>query len=222
MTAENLIRYGGASILIAGLLYVFLGFAPIASLDSVQSGVWLVFQWVATAHHFFLLFGLFAVFVYQFYAAGALGFIAFLVLAIGNLAFAGAGAVFTTIVPRLAAEPVAHSTLSCIWAFSRDPALADCQGGAFAEFGAWDLASANITMLGTILLGIAIIRAKVLPTIAGWLMIVGWIGTFLGWFVVPLPSYIVNSFVPVIGIGMVWIGIAIRTTKGTAPRRIRD
>jgi hypothetical protein len=183
MTAKNLIRWSGLAMVVGGLLYLPIPVRswiearvaePYQSLLTVELALWesrLVFQ------KFFLLFGFFGIFAYQFGRAGRLGLIAFVLASVGNVALAGVTMVNGVMYPLLVSS--GDPLLGCMEGFRFRETFVDpsfsCESTKLGARNLWTLGALAVTTIGTALLGVSIARAKVLPFWAGALIAIGWI-----------------------------------------------
>jgi hypothetical protein len=157
-------------------------------------------HWLYTFYYGFLLLGLPGLNVAQAERAGRLGLVSFLMVFFGTLLFAVSNN-FGFIAPVLAAG--APAMLDAINAF---PPVATMNGLMIVG-----------SILGFILFGIAILRARVLPRQAGILLIIGSPLTVIGgvlsllvfgalWIVVILGAL-------VMGLGLIWAGYTLWSGK---------
>ena len=215
VNASGLVRASGISLAIAGLLYVPLPLIPSwSALEDIGAPGWRLTYNLVTIHHFFLLFGLFGVFVAQLREAGRLGLVGFVLASLGNVLVAGVGMIQLTMLPAFAANPDARSTLMCTPFYSPATLAAEgfietaCAAWNFDVLAAWVGVSWLALMTGSILLGIAIAVARVLPRSAGVLLILGWLYSAVAYFV-PIPQAIASLGVGVVGLGYVVCGWAL-------------
>jgi hypothetical protein len=208
---DNLIRWSGLALIIGGLCYLPIPVRqwvearvaePYQASLTVELALWesrLVFQ------KFFLLFGFFGIFVYQAHRAGRLGLIAFIVASIGNVALAGATMINAAMDPPLLA--LGHPLLGCMGREEFfDPSFS-CESARLGAQFFWTVGALASATIGTAMLGIAIVRAGVLPRIAG-AMIAGF------WIAYPLrpllePAGLGPILLTIIAVGYSWCGWAM-------------
>jgi hypothetical protein len=215
MNASDLLRASGLSAAIAGLLYLPLPLIPSwSALEDIGTGNWWLAYSLGTIHHFFLLFGLFGIFAAQLREAGWLGIIAFVLASLGNALVGGIGMIELTILPVLAASPDVQPMLICTPFHSPATRAAEgfiataCANWSFDVLAAWAGISRLALMLGSVLLGISIAFARVLPRSAGLLITLGWLCQAAGSFL-PIPQAIGSLGLTVVGVGYVVCGSAL-------------
>jgi hypothetical protein len=133
-----------------------------------------------------LLVGLVGLYVGQLESAGLLGLVGFLATFLGNVLVAGAIWEATFVVPWLAWET---------------PELLNEAPTGWLALGF--ISSYTLAGLGVILLGVATIRARVFPTVAAVLLIIGVVPVAV-WNFVPLPLPDV-----LLGVAVAWLGLAL-------------
>jgi hypothetical protein len=157
---------------------------------------------------FFLIFGFFGIFISQLDYAGRLGLIAFIVASIGNVALAGATMVGAAIDPPLIA--LRHPLAGCLGqeAFV-DPAFS-CETARLGALGLWTIFALGTATVGTAMLGIAIVRAGVLPRFAGAMIAFFWIAYPLR----PIlePAGLGPVVLMIVAFGYAWCGWAMWRT----------
>src|SRR3970040_556615 len=180
--ARSLVRASGLALAAAGILYVPLPFIPgWSALEDIGTTNWWIGYYMATIHHFVLLFGLFGLFVAQRVQAGMLGLIAFVLASLGNALVGGVGMIQTTILPVFAANPDAQGMLICTPFYMAATQAAQgfidtaCANWNFDVLATWVGVSWLTFLVGSILLGIAIARAAVVPRWSGLLVTAGWL-----------------------------------------------
>jgi multidrug transporter EmrE-like cation transporter len=204
MSNANLTRWSGLSLLLAGianalfwLLVIPIG--TFAGAGAVQNSLWLPSQFLHTLAALLALFGLIGLYTYQGDKNGWLGLTG-LVLALFGTGFALADAVIALVVYPIAAASA--------------PALVEATG-ALNMSPAYIVFSV-ISMVGTILFGIALLLQGRLPRLALSLLILGAILVNLPPGVVPMLVLIAGGVVW--GLGAAWLGFALwsaRTDKAT-------
>jgi hypothetical protein len=212
LDAHRLVSWSGIALAAAGLLYVPLPFIPSwTRIEDIGTPNWWVAYNLATIHHFFLLFGLFGVFVAQLHEAGRFGVVAFVLASLGNALVGGVGIVQLTILPVFAANPDVQPMLICTPFYTAATNAAEgfiataCAAWSFDVLATWAGISWLTLVLGSTLLGIAIALARVLPRWAGLLLALGWLYSGVG-FVLPIPEAVGSLGIAVVGAGYVACG----------------
>ncbi|MBT4089205.1 MAG: hypothetical protein HOE30_11995 [Deltaproteobacteria bacterium] len=197
MINQNYIRWSGLVLLIAGILYLPGIFHPPDTPEGVLFPAWIPVHTGFFIHHLLLVFGLIGLYFFIAEKSGRLGLIAFIMTLSSNVMFPTLDMVQITLYPILAKYPETQSLIN------------PKQAGMF---GVVILVSVIVALIGNILLGIAIIRARVMSRWIGSLFIVGWICFFIGsgssTLAIVKPFGIVLS-----GIGYIWGGYAIWKVK---------
>jgi len=207
----RLIRLSGVALVVAGLLYLPLLLDGWRSVVDVGTGRWQLVTTAATVHHFILLFGLVGILAAQLRRGGVLGSLGFVVASLGNALVAGVGLVEITILPALAANPAADAALICTPFFPAATRSGQaftelaCTDWAFGPLAGWVGAGWLTLIAGSILLGLAIARAGVLPPAVGLVLAGGWLAELAGVFV-PLPVLVENVAYLAIAGAYVWCG----------------
>jgi hypothetical protein len=215
-----LVRASGLMLAAAGILYVPMPFIPAwTELKDIGTTNWWIVYYMATIHHFILLFGLFGLFVAQRVQAGALGLIAFVLASLGNALVGGVGMIQTTILPVLAGNPDTEGMLICTPFYMAATQSAQgfidaaCASWNFDVLGAWVGISWLTFLLGSILLGIAIARAGVVPRWSGLLLTAGWLYSGAG-LLFPIPESIGSFGLAAIGIAYLVCGASLVARAG--------
>ena len=148
---------GAAVSLIAGLMTLFFDSSLSASPSTIQGPLWSPYWSLVFVVLILFVLGLPA--FYQRLAGGRgglLGLIGVFLVVLGSFVGMAMVAYFVSILPLLA---------------EKAPNLINA-GFNETSFGVFGLISAVLSVIGPILLGIAVIRAKVFPTLVGVLLIV--------------------------------------------------
>jgi hypothetical protein len=162
---RNLIRWSAAILLLSALtgiisiLFTPSDFAPNAILGSL----WTPMHAVLAVSYMLFVFGLIGIYAIQADKAGRLGSIGFGLAFFGMLVLTVQVFVAAFILPVIASQPNAPKTAFDLL----DPA------GPLAAFSSLVFADYVPTVIGLVLLGVAIMRAGVLPRWAGLLLIIG-------------------------------------------------
>ena len=199
MTTSSLYRLSGITLIIASLLTVVSNIAltlffpnsgPTVPPSDVMSPLWSPIGIIGFVGGVLLLFGLVGLYLRQAKPTGVMGLVGFLLTFLGVL-FASivAGFFFISVLPYLATKGAS--------------AIED----GFSMVALFGLGGGVLLFLGTILLGISIMRARIFPRLAGIFILVGGILS-------PAAILGLNLVVSLIGslstillvLGFVWIG----------------
>ncbi len=197
MINDNFIRWSGLILLISGVLYLPGVFHPPDTLEGLMHPAWNPVHVSFFIHHLLLVFGLIGLYFFLADKTGYLGLVAFIMALSSNVMFPTLDMVQITLYPVLAKYPATQSLI-----YPKQAGL----------FGVVILVSVIIALIGNILIGISIIRAKVISRWVGLLFIVGWICFFIGsgssTLSILKPFGIVLS-----GVGYIWGGYSIWSAK---------
>jgi hypothetical protein len=217
ITVDRLFRFAGFSAVLGGILYVLVGiFHPANTPGSVTTTQWELVHVAACGVSFFGLIGLAGVYVRQALKAGLLGLIGYVLLSLWLALVMGFSFVEAFVLPRLAAGT---------------PAFVTAWMGMFnGPAGTFDLgvlptvwtATAPLLILGGLLFGVATIRARVLPRLAGALLA---LSTVLAPVAVLLPNAAQPKTAIPMGIALAWLGFSLWTERrvpllAVAPREL--
>jgi hypothetical protein len=199
MSTSNLYRLSGFLLILASVLLVVSSIAltvltpesgPDVSTRTVTSAAWSLIWLSGFIGSILLLFGLIGLFVRQAQRGGIMGLLGFFFTFLGFLfVYIVAGFFFGTILPYLAAKGATSFA---------DP---------FLMVMPYGLVGGLLTLVGTILLGITIIRAKIFPRLTGIFLIVGGIlnpASILGLNLIVSLLGIVSIIL--LALGFAWIG----------------
>ena len=162
---RSFIRWTGIVLIISGLLYIPGIFHPPDTPEGVGNPAWIPVHTAFFLHHLLLVFGLIGLYFFIAEKAGRLGLIAFVLVLSSNVMFPTLDLVQITLYPILIKYPETQVLIN------------PKQAGTF---GTMILISVVIALIGNILLGISILRAKNLSRIVGFLFMFGWICFFIG------------------------------------------
>jgi hypothetical protein len=163
MSSTQLFRLSGMVLLlgavvsvVAGVMTLFLDISLSASPKAIQSPLWSTFWSLAFVGIVLILLGLPALYLRQSGGrGGVVGLIGVFLVALGSFLGMATSAYFVSILPLLAAK--APNLISAGYQTS------------LALFG---IGATVLGLIGPLLLGIAVIRAKVFPSLVGILFIV--------------------------------------------------
>jgi hypothetical protein len=187
---------GAAVSVIAGVMTLFLDSSLSASPKTIQSPLWSTFWSLAFVGIALILLGLPALYLRQAGGRGGLlGLIGVFLVALGSFLGMATTAYFVSILPLLAAKA---------------PNLINA--GYETSLAVFGLGATVLGVIGPLLLGIAVIRAKVFPSLVGLLLMVA--GTLS-----PVTTFSGGVLVALIGlVGIVsaataygWVGMILTT-----------
>jgi hypothetical protein len=207
ITTSNLIRLAGFSVMLAGLCYAAVGVLHPANIPSaVTTTRWELVHVVACAMSFFGLLGMAGLYARQASKAGWLGLIGYVLLSLWLVLIMGFSFVEAFLLPHLAG--VAPAAVTAWMGMFNGPA------GTFSLGvlpNLWTL-SGFVYIFGGLLFGIATIRARILPRLAGALLAVSTV-------VAPLAALLPNAAQPKtaipMGIALAWLGFAVWMERRT-------
>jgi hypothetical protein len=212
VTAAKLINSASLSAVAAGLLFVVIqAIHPADSLASVTTSAWAVVHYVSIAMAILFVVGIAGIYAKQVEEVGWLGLAGFIVLSLGLLLTAAFQFVEAAVEPVLAssARGFVEGVLGLV---EGHPSAVDL--GALPTL--WSVSSA-LFLAGTVLFGIATLRAGIVPRLASVLFA---FGVFLAGPAVALIGSPRLAAVP-IGLGLAWMGFALwseRRLPSTQPR----
>lgn len=194
MSSSNIIRWAGLSAVVAGVLTVATQVVhPADDPSSVATSSWAIAHYLILGSSVFLLLGISGLYARQVKEAGLLGFVGFLMLFVGLALISGVGLVEAIVMPLLATE--APQLIG-------DFMPGESQGAYTSVF----LLAGLLYLLGSLLFGIAILRAGILPRWAAILFIVGIVSAVLA---IPLPAVVGKISGVALGLGVAWLGYAL-------------
>ena len=201
MNTKNLIRWAGLAALVAGICFVVLELIePPVVLASVTTPRWAIVHALSIAMSLFGLLGVTGIYARQAERAGWLGLIGYLLYSLW-LVFSFTFTFFETfILPLLAAEAPAFAEAYLV-VISRS--AGEMTFAALTSL--WDL-SDILFLLGSLVFGIATLRAGILSRWAAGMFTVG-IG------VAPAYGLLPTALQPLvalpIGLGLAWLGYSL-------------
>jgi hypothetical protein len=200
--ASNLIRWAGLSAVAAGVLFVVIQIIhPTDVLESVTTARWASVHYLGVAMGFFGLLGLTGIYARQAEKAGWLGLAGYLSFSLFYVITAAFQFIEALISPVLATESprFVEGFLGIVTGHASEIPL----GALPSVYGF----NGGLYLLGSLLLGIATFRARVLPRWAAGLLAVSG----------PLSAVVVELFphpldrlaaVPM-GLALAWLGLAV-------------
>ncbi|HLA99581.1 MAG TPA: hypothetical protein VJL34_14115 [Anaerolineales bacterium] len=205
MGTQKLIRWSGLALLVAGMLWLLSILHPPDTLAGMLAPAWGPSHYVTAVASLFLVFGLIGLYAHHAARVGWLGLIAFVLTLAASAMLISAEVFAGALAPTLASSPATQSLV--------DPQ----QAGPFVVVIGL---IAVLATVGNVLLGIAIIRAGVLPRWAGLLIIIGFVLLASG---IGLPALAIISPGGIVlsGLGYAWCGYAIWATIGTEAPQAR-
>jgi len=206
MSASNVIRWAGLSLVVAGVLNVITPMIhPPNDPSSVALSSWTIAHYLLLGGAVFALLGVSGMYARQVEEAGLLGLVGFLMFYVGLAVTAGFFLFEALVMPVLATE--APQSIAGFL-----PGIDD-----FGVLGPAILLAVLLYSIGGLLFGIAIIRAGILPRWAAILFVIGIVATV----VLSLVSETVGRTSGVLyGVGLAWLGYALwseRREKASEP-----
>jgi len=190
--ADKLIRWSGFTLILAGLLFGLFPFAhPNHDPQGFRGAAWIPAHLMPNVGAIVALFGLVGLFVRQFRAAGTLGLAAFIASIVGTASFVSGLMIEAFIIPYMSLE-LPQLTI--------DDAPPPGIGEAF-------MVMRMLFMLGFLLVGAAVIRARILPRGVGVLVIVAILVNTFGDMIIGEPAFYLGSVL--FGIALGWLGYAL-------------
>ena len=207
MSASNVIRWAGLSLVMAGVLLVVDPIIhPADEPELIATNSYAIAHYLVLGSVIFGLLGIIGLYARQVEEAGLLGLVGFLMLFVALMLFAGFAFFEAFIIPVLAAEA---------------PEFLFNEEISFGALEALNPLGGLLQSIGGLLLGIAIIRAGILPRWAAIVFIIGIVPGGLGPLLSPLlPEVVGRNISVVLGIGLVWLGYALwseRREKASEP-----
>ena len=201
ITASNLIRWAGLAAMVAGICYVVVGlFHPPNVLSSVTTTQWAIVHVLASAMCFFGILGMAGLYARQAEKSGWLGLAGFVLLSLWFAFILGFSFVETFILPSLAttAPKFVAGFLGVLTGTPSEVSL-----GAIPVVNGL---LAVLYLLGTLLFGIALFRARTLSRwAAGLLAVSGPLAIIMSL----LPHQIARLAAMPMGFALIWLGYAL-------------
>jgi hypothetical protein len=202
ITASKLIRWSGLSAMVAGVIFVVIQpIHPADVLSSVNTSTWAIITSFKTAMSFFGLLGIAGIYARQVEKTGWLGLAGYLLVSLFYALQMCFSFIEPLILPLLATEApkFVESVLG----------MASGAGGPMnlgALAAVYSLV-AVLYMLGCLLFGIAIFRARILPRLAAVLLALS--GPLSVIMVTLLPHQLARLAAVPMGIAVAWLGYAL-------------
>ena len=212
LTTSKLTRAAGVSAALSGLLYITIQFIhPAETLASVTTPAWAVVAWMTVGVGVFGLVGVTGVYLRQVRQTGILGLLGLLSFGTFLLTAAAFSFVEALVLPAIVSD-APQTVEDILGIFSGAPA--DGSLGALEGLGTFAFGT---YLLGGLVFGLAVFRARVLSRWSGLLLAVGAASTLL----VPLLPHTVGRFAAVpVGLALIWLGWSLwadgRTPAGTS------
>lgn len=207
-TASNLIRWAGLSAVAAGVLFVVVQIIhPTDVLASVSTARWATVHYISFAMCVFGLFGLTGIYAAQVEKAGWLGLAGYLLFSVFYVVTAAFQFIEALVSPVLAAEAprFVEGMLGMVTGHASEIAL-----GALPSVNS---VNGLLYMLGSLALGIATFRAKVLPRWAALLLA---LSGPLAAAMTTLLSHPLDRLAAVpMGLALAGLGLAVWAQRGT-------
>lgn len=200
-----LIRWSGIGTILAGIL---LPLYPLLHPDhdaaGYKSAAWIPVHSMSNVAMLLLLFGLTGLLARQLHHAGRLGVVGYVV------AFVGTAMVLTHAQVELWVTPFIGLNAPQLMEGRPPPAMPVIL-----------MLTALVSLVGYLTLGIATVRARVLPQGIGALLAVGGPAFVIGYFLgqVPVPDSVRMALVTVFGLALVWLGWELWAGLGRARAR---
>jgi hypothetical protein len=201
LTTRNLTRAAGVSAALAGLLYVTVQFIhPTETVASVTTTAWAVAAWITVAIGVLGLIGVTGMYLRQVREIGLVGLIGILLFGVFFLTTAAFSFVEALVLPAIVgtSPQVVEDILGIFSGVPADGSLGALEGLSTFAFAVY--------LLGGLVFGIALFRARVLSRWAGLLLAVGALSTLL----VPLLPHQSARFAAVpVGLALIWLGYSL-------------
>jgi hypothetical protein len=220
ITTSNLIRWGGFSAMVAGIMYAIVGLShPFVShdggLSSVTTDVWVLTHSLTIGVSFFGLLGVAGLYARQVEKAGWLGLTGFLLLSLWLVLVPGFTFFEAFVLPLLAidAPTFAEGFLGIF--------TGSAGGTRFGTLATIWLLMGPMYILGALLFGIATLRAGILSRWAAGLF---GLGAVFSLAFALLPRVLEPLAAVPVGVGLAWLGYSLmserreRASQPSAPR----
>lgn len=201
LSASMLFRLAGLSAVLAGILFIIIQpLHPPETLTSVTTGLWTVVHYLTIAMCLFGLFGIMGIYARQVKEAGWLGLVGFILFSLWFIFTAALTLVEAMILPLLtsSAPKFVEGFLGLASGSGSAVGL-----GALAGAG---ILSAVSYLLGGLLFGIAMLRARILTGWAAGLLAIGAVSSLAAAF---LPHQLGRIAAVPVGLALAWLGYAL-------------
>jgi len=189
---DRLIRWSGLTLVLAGVLSALFPFAhPNHDPEGFRSGMWIPAHLMPNIAAILALFGLMGLFVRQLQTAGWLGVVAFVASIIGTASFVSGLMIEAFMIPYMS---LAFPEL----------VLDDTPPPGIPEAF---LVVRMLFMLGFLLVGAAVIRARVFPWAIGVLLIIATLINTFGDVILGEATFYLGSVM--FGVALAWLGVAL-------------
>ncbi len=197
---NTLIFVGGLALLLAGVIWAI---TSVIHPNNHEAGAFQDRYWVPAlagqgVSYWLGVLGLVGLQIRQMERAGILGVIGFVMALLGSAATIATNVVFAYVLPLVAKRESG----------ARSPNDLLARDGPIPWISLFLVAYLLLFAIGYILVGIAVIRAGVLPGGAGWLLIVGMIVSNIGAPAAKL-FWLRKIGGVLFGIGLAWLGLAL-------------
>lgn len=208
MTRTKLYRAAGVAAVVAGLIFVLLQFIhPDETVENVTTSTWKAVHVLTMVMTVLALVGVLGIYLRQVNESGVLGLIGVVLYGCGFFIIYGFSFVEAAVLPQLAdTDP----------RYVADVIELTATGQADGELGglaAGNVASGVTYILGGVLFGVALWRARVLWRWAAALLVIGALSTSL---IQVLPESLDRMVA--IPVGVAWAGLGISLRQSTATR----
>jgi hypothetical protein len=211
-TAPNLIRLSGLAAIAAGILFVLVGLLHPANVPaSITSSVWAPVHVIAFAVSFVGVLGIAGIYARQAEEAGWLGLTGFVLFSLWLVLVAGFVFFEAMVLPLLATEAPAFAG-GFLEAFT-----GSIEGTSFGSLRTLWTVTGILYLLGPLAVGVATIRAGVLPRAAAGLFGFGAVSSLA---FALLPHELEPLATVPVGLGLAWMGYAVlseRRASASAP-----
>ncbi len=202
MTPSTLSRGAAVAAALAGLLYIVIQFLhPADVVDSLSTPRWVVAHVLSLGMAVLGLVGLTGIYLRQVRQTGLLGLLAFGMFGLFFVLQAAYTFVEAFIAPLIAVS-APQLAVDLVGLFGRYPAVTDLGGLA-----ALPLVASALYVGGAVLVGIAVLRARVLSRAAGILMILAAAVTPIAGAL--LPHALERMAALPMGIALIWLGCSL-------------
>ena len=206
VTSSGLTKAAGAAAAVAGTIFIAVQIEhPASDAFTTETADWVARGCAKLAMAALALAGITGMYVRQIRQSGVLGLVGYLLFAAGYLAMFGVEVIAVTVLPALTdTNP----------GFVNDVIAAGMGGTPDGDIGAVQtLLNANGVgyMLGGLLFGIAVVRARVLARWAAALLAVGTVATAA---LAVLPESFDRPFAVPVGVALIGLGVSLWRNPG--------